>query len=490
MNTITEQDWKDLFPIGRSGGPAQVTDIYQVISELDEKGYFIKASEVGDLKSDGTIKMENTFIPNTDFDLVTKKYVDDNINNIQTGEIVKKSLGYVVKDFNLPENTGEYSFTFARADVYGGYGTSWQGQGATGDGAIAFNGWLEPGYYTTTSGWVGTTASGRCSFSLGGSNGYYSSGPTTASGDNAIAVGSGVKASGDHSQAFGYETIASGKSAHAEGQYVIASGYSSHAEGRHTEATGECSHAEGLGTTARGDKAHAEGSGTYSAQSTIYNVSSTDRLAKIITLEETPTTRILAGELIIAYHPISHGFYEMVVTQNVPTGEKTIHVNYVAFFLERGSKIFHLQNSVSGTYYGGTHAEGLQSGSFGNATHAEGFKTLAVGMGAHAEGIGTTMLNDGGHACGKYNTGELTNTILEVGIGQDSSNKKNGLEVYLDGVVTAPEASPDIVASADPQTLVPLSYLFSSEFGNALPTTDPGIPGQLWNDAGTVKISQ
>ena len=32
-------------------------------------------------------------------------------------------------------------------------------------------------------------------------------------------------------------------------------------------------------------------------------------------------------------------------------------------------------------------------------------------------------------------------------------------------------------------------YLLSSEFGKSLPTTDPGVEGQLWNNNGVVSVS-
>jgi hypothetical protein len=47
-----------------------------------------------------------------------------------------------------------------------------------------------------------------------------------------------------------------------------------------------------------------------------------------------------------------------------------------------------------------------------------------------------------------------------------------------------------ILFSKVQRILVKKEYLLSAEFGNSLPTTDPGIPGKLWNDAGVLKISQ
>jgi hypothetical protein len=89
---------------------------------------------------------------------------------------------------------------------------------------------------------------------------------------------------------------------------------------------------------------------------------------------------------------------------------------------------------------------------------------------------------------GKFNTGTATDTIHETGIGT-STNRVNGFEIYTDGTLTAPEAKPDTLVARGIKSLVTIEYLLSPEFGNALPTTDPGVSGQPWNDNGTLKLS-
>ncbi len=108
-----------------------------------------------------------------------------------------------------------------------------------------------------------------------------------ASGDYAIATGSGTTASGDYSFASGINTLASGEGSHAEGGVTfvfgnpiyfgstastygahaegisVASGINSHSEGFGTIASGNFSHAEGSGSDAIGAASHAEGSGSY-----------------------------------------------------------------------------------------------------------------------------------------------------------------------------------------------------------------------------------
>jgi hypothetical protein len=95
------------------------------------------------------------------------------------------------------------------------------------------------------------------------------------------------------------------------------------------------------------------------------------------------------------------------------------------------------------------------------------------------------------HAAGRYNVGTSNDTIHETGIGTDTGDayRKNAFEIYTDGTLTAPEATPALVNSRGTQTLVPISYLLSAEFGNSLPTTDPGVTGRIWNDSGTLKVS-
>ncbi len=82
---------------------------------------------------------------------------------------------------------------------------------------------------------------------------------TDATGNYAVAEGSGAVASGDNSHAEGEDTLATGLSSHAEGFATVASEWTSHAEGAQTIASGIHSHSEGFLTTASGEYSHAEG---------------------------------------------------------------------------------------------------------------------------------------------------------------------------------------------------------------------------------------
>ena len=97
----------------------------------------------------------------------------------------------------------------------------------------------------------------------GGINGFaikaINNTTTDATGDYAVAQGSGTLASGLASHAEGGATEASGVAAHAEGNNTEASGDQSHAEGFLTIASGLNSHAQGDASEAIGNESHAGG---------------------------------------------------------------------------------------------------------------------------------------------------------------------------------------------------------------------------------------
>ena len=79
------------------------------------------------------------------------------------------------------------------------------------------------------------------------------------------------------------------------------------------------------------------------------------------------------------------------------------------------------------------HTEGHLSIANEHAAHAEGWQTYAGGWSTHAEGIETITSNHNGeHAQGKYNISN-PGTIHSIGVGSDSSNRKNAVEVKDDG---------------------------------------------------------
>jgi len=117
------------------------------------------------------------------------------------------------------------------------------------------------------------------------------------------------------------------------------------------------------------------------------------------------------------------------------------------------------------------HAEGKNTTASGDyGSHAEGYSTIASGDHAHAEGYVTIALNDSSHAAGKYNTGTSTDTIHETGIGANDSNRKNAFEIYIDGTLTAPEATNTLIEARGNRTLITKEYIDIRV--PELPTTD------------------
>ena len=92
--------------------------------------------------------------------------------------------------------------------------------------------------------------------------GKFSMNDGSASGKNAIALGTGSIASGNYSHTEGLNTNSTAKSAHSEGEGTTASGNYGHAEGYLATASGAGSHAEGSRTIASGEVSHAEGQTT------------------------------------------------------------------------------------------------------------------------------------------------------------------------------------------------------------------------------------
>ena len=226
--------------------------------------------------------------PTADNDLITKKYFDDNSNNVGeyypgTVDEEMNPAGIGGEIFNAYEDSEDIGVTKNIAS--GGYShaecisTTASGMGSHAEGAT-----------TTASGTashaegINATASGMGSHAEGAettASGYMSHSEgnlTTASGQISHAEGNSTKAYGNASHAEGYKTIAgdqkllcnychaegdqttaSGEGSHAEGSFTTASGVYSHAEGNSTIASGEGSHAEGFNSEASGAGSHAEG---------------------------------------------------------------------------------------------------------------------------------------------------------------------------------------------------------------------------------------
>ena len=153
--------------------------------------------------------------------------------------------------------------------------------------------------------------------------------------------------------------------------------------------------------------------------------------------------------------------------------------------------------TAEGAFSVNSNATGLWSVSMGDYCTASGTGSVAMGRGTEASedgsvalGANTTSINIGCTVVGSNNVGTSIDTKFEVGISDGSGADANGLEVYTDGTVTAPEATPAEITTRGAQALVTVDYLLSAEFGGSLPTSDVSLSaGQLWNDSGIVRVS-
>ena len=208
-----------------------------------------------------------------------------------------------------------------------------------------------------------------------------------------------------------------GDSAHSEGYLTVATGDYSHAEGYQTTASGDYSHAEGYNTNALSNGAHAGGyvfSGGISAKST--------------------------GSFAHGY--TVGGFIDA-------SGGGAVAMGYV-------SGLGNTKGIISATGRGahaegyanrgtidasgnGAHAEGVNTAALANGAHAEGRQTTASGEYSHAEGFYTVANNQSEHASGKYNKSNNQDanaqTIFSIGIGTSKTDRKNAIEVLLNGSV-------------------------------------------------------
>ena len=251
-------------------------------------------------------------------------------------------------------------------------------------------------------------------------------GNNVASGNLAVAEGSGTSAMSIASHAEGWntfaggeyygahaegkETVAMGYGAHAEGGKTLASGWQSHAEGSYASATSMASHAEGSSTLASGYEAHAEGYGT-SAVTEDSHAEGTRTLAngKSAHAEGSGTTVIgdySHGEgyntFVNGIQSHAEGMESIAIGNNSHAeGWKTSaysqsHTEGVSTYAKNGSHA-EGQQTTADTY---SHAEGISSLASGYVSHAEGSHTMATSQNSHAEGYSTSASGDSSHAEG------------------------------------------------------------------------------------------
>jgi len=113
---------------------------------------------------------------------------------------------------------------------------------------------------------------------------------------------------------------------------------------------------------------------------------------------------------------------------------------------------------------------GSNNGATGENTFAVGANVQAVSDLSTAVGVGVETNYFAEVALGQYNVDpqSLTNgaTILTVGIGQSSIDRRNGLEVYTNGVLRAPACSMNDIAMSDEKTIATKEYVDDVDGGD------------------------
>lgn len=219
-----------------------------------------------------------------------------------------------------------------------------------------------------------------------------------ATGNYALAEGSGTLASGFYSHAEGNNTIAGGNASHAEGQTTFALGIDgSHAEGTVTWATGATSHAEGALTTAGGDFSHAEGQATTAS-------GNTSHAEGVSTLARGDFSHAEGSATIAGFIAHAEGAGTVAsgdVSHAEGAGTTALGINS------------HAEGDTSVAIGNHSHAEGGGTSAIGQDTHAEGQSTIASGITAHAEGSSTTAIGIASHAEGNQTTASGTDSHSE-----------------------------------------------------------------------------
>lgn len=208
---------------------------------------------------------------------------------------------------------------------------------------------------------------------------------------------------GEYSTAFGLNAGASGPASFSAGEEVLASGDHAVAMGYQSEATGDNSVAMGGSSIANGS--HSLAAGLWSHASG-FNSSA------------------FSGSYVSAYQAVGFG-------PSMASGD------YSSSF-GGGSA-----SGMASTAFGGTSAYGNYSATFGDwGMRATSFASLALGRyneDFHDDTDATTI-----EAAETSWQGDRQHSAFEVGIGQSSSARRNGLTVFQDGSVELGKSPADV----------------------------------------------
>ena len=256
----------------------------------------------------------------------------------------------------------------------------------------------------------------------------------------------------------------------AEGLYTWASGnYGSHAEGYGTQATGTTSHAEGENTVAAGHASHAQGIGTIAQNEAsfalgMYNVgTSLDTLYELgVGTDDEHRANALEiyrnGLVIVPYLEEN----EIINPKSLVTKE---YVDELGGELEKIQEGAHIGWRLKGRIpenYGDIGAYAIDFSTSNTTSNLNG----AIGEMSAAFGKETIARNSSSFAIGQYNEGTKINTIVEVGIGTETSggpDRRNAFEIYTSGLIDAPELSTSLISGGNGRVLITKEYLENLE---------------------------
>ena len=372
--------------------------------------------------------------PENDMDVTTKKYVDDALKKVSSGESSGSSLKNITED-----NSGNVTVT-KKLTV---------GAEPENKMDVATKGYVDK--------YVKATSSGSGSVLINVSDGTP---------EGSVVMGSGtVDEKATFAVAEGEKTNAKGKGSHAEGNHSSASGNYSHAEGTYTNASGESSHSEGYISYAYGNYSHADGEcimvygkathsfGRYNSSpyktandygpyvEIVGNGVDSSNRSNARTLDWNGN-EWLAGKLTVGADPESKmdvatkGYVDTKLSSIKISADGTITsdenatppITNVKDASAAGSVIMGT-GTVSSTATNAV-AEGKDTKANGEASHAEGNSTTASGNSSHAEGVNTKATYDASHAEGS-NTKSTSGGSHAEGVYTDASGYGSHAECYF-----------------------------------------------------------
>ena len=312
------------------------------------------------------------------------------------------------------------------------------------------------------------TASGEASHAEGsgtqatGSSSHAEGSGTVASSGSSHAEGLETSAYGSYSHAEGYGTLSTGMAAHSEGESdqfdnTSADGRASHAEGYATHASGDYSHSEGKFATAKGKCSHVEGWGYDNnsefpvgwdsvAVNGATHVEGKSNLS-VGFASHAQGHRTVAGAPSIkaSYNGSESEFILIGYNSGGSDGHELRTTGYVWDSKDKPKIISDSLNIGVGDslYIYGDPSDAHYTCTVGYTFTENDYTNFGSNSFQHTEGEGTITRNLAEHAEGSYNVsnqasttyGNAGNTQHSIGIGTETSGRKNAFEVMQNGDV-------------------------------------------------------